>query len=71
MHLFFSIKHYDNAFRKLLTTALQCIKTQNPHTLAGFEPGIFKKVFCFSLAYYRKPRKICFRVENLYPGGMF
>jgi hypothetical protein len=38
--MFFSGKHNDNAY-SVLTTALRCIKTKKPYTLAGFEPGLF------------------------------
>jgi hypothetical protein len=43
LHLFFSKTHNVNAYL-VLTTALQCVKTQKPYTLAGFEPGMFCSV---------------------------
>jgi hypothetical protein len=44
-NVFFSQVNTMTIFAQyVLTTALKCIKTQKPHTLAGFEPGIFYSV---------------------------
>jgi hypothetical protein len=41
---FFSQVHTMTMHYKCLTTALQCIKTKKPNTLAGFKPGIIRSV---------------------------
>jgi hypothetical protein len=63
-NLFLSSTHNDNAY-SVMTTALQCINSLKPFTLAGFEPGIFCSLGgCDD--YYTTPPGLTPRRQGLY-----